>query len=402
MTNTTTTKTRKRLLTLVITLIMLCIPTMTVFARSEVRSLNIKVKSTGDLSLPEVTESSNKYDITSVTWDKTEDLKAGERVTATVTVTPLDDYEILLRDGRKSISISGTGAELYKYERDGENFILQIDYIIRGDLEAPEEAWWDENNAGVARCEKVENADEYKFILYKDSKKIAEKTNSRPKYDFAEELAEHFYDRNKKDFYFKVRVTSDYGNSYRSEYIDSEYFDQWTDLYYYCKDKGIKVNQSGSNSNSSSSTSDSCYGPSYVKKNGWRYESNGWYFYNNDGSKLKGWLLNEGVWYYLDPGTGIMLTGWQYVNGQWYYLNSSGAMQKGWFLDWDNRWYYLNESYSGLPEGAMCKGWWHINNKNFYMYQNGGYYNGVYVKEGEMARNTTIDGRTIDSQGIAR
>ena len=42
-----------------------------------------------------------------------------------------------------------------------------------------------------------------------------------------------------------------------------------------------------------------------------------------------GWLLNNNIWYYLNPD-GSMKTGWLTDNGKTYYLNASGAMLTGW------------------------------------------------------------------------
>ena len=180
-------------------------------------------------------------------------------------------------------------------------------------------------------------------------------------------MAQNFYDRNKKDFYVEVRVEAEYTD--RSEYTSSECFDQWTDLYYYCKNNNIEVEMTGKATVEPSKNN---------TKADWVYENDGWYYYNNDGSKLKGWTLVKGVWYYLDPSTGRMQTGWHEINGKWYYLNTT---------------------YSGLPNGAMLTGWWPIGNGHYYFYTNNGYHNGRYVEKGEMAVNTTIDGYKIASDG---
>lgn len=402
MTNKTTNK--KRLLTLVITIIMLCMTTMTAMAAADIRSITIRVRSTGDLSYPEITSGSSKYSVTTVEWNKKEEeLKAGEKITATVTVEPEEERRILLENGKRSITISGSG-ELYKYRREGENLVLQIDYRVRGDAEEPEDVWWSEDNAGVARCSEVSYAKEYRFTLYKNKTKIAEKTTKKNKYDFARELADNYYDRNNKDFYFKVRVLLDTGD--KSDYVESEYFDDWTDLYYYCKDEKIPINYNKNDSNWNDNYNTPSCGPSYGSTSGpsssgrygWQLEKGTWYFYNNDGSKRTGWTDVGGYWYYLSPSTGAMHKGWlQTSDGNWYYLNPSqsdipeGAMRKGWFQDWNGKWYYFNTSSNGTKEGAMLKGQWHIGNDNYYFYS-----------DGEMARNREIDGWCYDNNGRGR
>lgn len=80
---------------------------------------------------------------------------------------------------------------------------------------------------------------------------------------------------------------------------------------------------------------------SYMLANTWKYISNAWYYFNASGAKHTGWLLN---------------------GGQWYYLNSDGRMVTGWFKDFDGQWYYLQDN-------------------------------------GAMAKNTTIDGYKLGSNG---
>ena len=97
-------------------------------------------------------------------------------------------------------------------------------------------------------------------------------------------------------------------------------------------------------------------------KAGWVQNADGtWSYFNNDGSQVKGqWLNLGGVWYYI-KADGIMATGWYKDNGTWYYLQSNGAMKTGWLND-NGTWYYLQSN-------------------------------------GAMAKNTTIDGYRLGSNG---
>ena len=45
-----------------------------------------------------------------------------------------------------------------------------------------------------------------------------------------------------------------------------------------------------------------------------------------------GWLNDNGTWYYLQSN-GAMKTGWLNDNGTWYYLQSNGAMAKNTTID---------------------------------------------------------------------
>lgn len=58
-----------------------------------------------------------------------------------------------------------------------------------------------------------------------------------------------------------------------------------------------------------------------------------WYYFNQNGYMLTGWVLSDGKWYYLNPvsdgSLGRMLTGWQQINGHWYYLNENSDGTRG-------------------------------------------------------------------------
>lgn len=51
-----------------------------------------------------------------------------------------------------------------------------------------------------------------------------------------------------------------------------------------------------------------------------------WAYYDENGSKVKGWLQDKGEWYYMDPETGVMQRGFIQVNGSTYYMQQDGSM----------------------------------------------------------------------------
>ena len=135
---------------------------------------------------------------------------------------------------------------------------------------------------------------------------------------------------------------------------------------------------------------------------GWVKNSDGTWSYNKaDGTKATGWLLDGSTWYYLNSN-GIMQTGWLNLSGTWYYLNGSGAMQTGWLND-NGTWYYLQSN------GAMKTGWLNDNGTWYYLQSNGAMKTGwledtdgnwYYLQSnGAMAKNTTIDGYRLGSNG---
>ena len=91
---------------------------------------------------------------------------------------------------------------------------------------------------------------------------------------------------------------------------------------------------------------------------GWLYrgkdEKSGediWYYLNTDGSRAYGWIEVNGYHYYLDPETGRRKTGWIEDNGSKYYLYSNGVMLTGWIYV-DGKYYFMN-----TDTGAMWTGW---------------------------------------------
>lgn len=382
----------RRLCSLLIAIIVtMCMSTTALAA--DVYDIRLKVTNGGDLELPEISSRSSRYEVLEVEWSKTDNLNAGDRITAEVTVAPTEDNEIYITS-KKDIDISGSRAELVSYRRDGHEFKIKIRYTVDGQLSEPEDAYWDEDEPWIARCTKVSNADEYEFVLYDGSRKVHREKTKRNYFNFAEYLAERgVYDE--EEVYFKVRALSD--DNDKSDYTESEEFYDWYELWYYCKDKGIAVDEKQHNTNSG-----------HIILNGWVQDLSGtWSYYNND-SRLTGWQYINGHWYYLD-GSGIMNTGWIVLEGKWYYLNPDGAMATGWINlnykwywaepngeivlnNWkyiNNNWYYFNSS------GEAVKGWNWINDAMYYFYPNetGGH------PECSMAHDTYIDGYYINSQG---
>lgn len=71
-------------------------------------------------------------------------------------------------------------------------------------------------------------------------------------------------------------------------------------------------------------------------------DNNDWKYLNNNNTYAKGWVNDNGTWYYMDSNA-IMQTGWLNDNGQWYYLNQDGSMARnttinGYTLGSDGAW----------------------------------------------------------------
>lgn len=81
---------------------------------------------------------------------------------------------------------------------------------------------------------------------------------------------------------------------------------------------------------------------------GWILNNGEWYYIDEKGSKQTNWKSVDGKWYYLDQN-GVMKKGWEFINNNWYYLDQNGVMKTGWLKNEDGKWYYLYDS------GAMAK-----------------------------------------------
>lgn len=78
----------------------------------------------------------------------------------------------------------------------------------------------------------------------------------------------------------------------------------------------------------------------------------GWRYQLDDGSYAsKGWLNDQGKWYYLGQD-GIMLTGFIKVAGSWYYLDDTGAMVSGTTKVIEGKEYAFDESGAMKVEAA--------------------------------------------------
>ena len=77
----------------------------------------------------------------------------------------------------------------------------------------------------------------------------------------------------------------------------------------------------------------------------WQVENNAWVFRNAEGQSVKGWVVYNQEWYYLNPENGLLKTGWLQLDGKWYFLSTESGAQQGRLLtgwQWiDGYCYYL-------------------------------------------------------------
>ena len=104
----------------------------------------------------------------------------------------------------------------------------------------------------------------------------------------------------------------------------------------------------------------------------WYNHAGKWYFGKDEKELLKGWIVSDGDWYYLDT--------------------ESGALQSGW-LDWQGKKYFLNTVHDG-QFGKLLSGWQWIDGYCYYFEGND------TSKKGELQQSgTTVDGYTVDAAG---
>lgn len=100
-------------------------------------------------------------------------------------------------------------------------------------------------------------------------------------------------------------------------------------------------------------------------------------------TKVKGWVKINGNYYYYNANKKKLLTScWKQVSGKYYYLDEDGVRVTGW-QDIGKYRYYFNSN--GVRQTGLKK----IKGKTYY-----------FDEKGRMQKNTTIDGYTIDANGV--
>lgn len=128
------------------------------------------------------------------------------------------------------------------------------------------------------------------------------------------------------------------------------------------------------------------FGSNGVKQTGWKKLSGKWYYFSANGTALVNGVHRVGRFTYFFDGNGVRQSGWRSAGGQKYYLRpSDGVAVTG--LSWiSGKLYY----FDGNGRLRTAKGWFAVGGKSYYSYAGG-----------QVAVNTTIDGRKIGSNGVA-
>ena len=374
---------QKGLVTIILLICLIVGGATNVLANAVISSVKITVRKNEEFRYPTIEVPSNaKYQITNQTdWSKAEEnLRGGDEIYCTVTVTPNEGYRFNLTD-----AITVSGARKRNVRKENGAYIVEIYYTVSGKLEVIQNVWWD---YGIARCDEVPNATEYEFKLYRNDEAVGSvRRNDEPEWNFRNELRKM---RKGDKVRFKVRAINEEDNIKPSSYTTSERFSDWEDLWYdeeyddwwhddwYWDDWDDDYDDGWNNScgpnYNTNGTPESYYkrNPSIYTTAGatngyWVASGNDWRYYFSNGEPASGWIVHNRQWYYINPG-GKMSTGWMIIGNNWYYLST---YQMG-----------------NFAEGSMFVGWQKIEGKWYYFYE-----------DGRMAANTRIDNSHVGSDG---
>lgn len=339
-----------------------------VLADAVISSVRITVKKNEEFRYPTIEVPSNsKYQITNQTgWSKAEeDLRGGDEIYCTITVTPNEGYRFNLTN-----AITVSGASKRNVRKENGVYTIDIYYKVSGKLEVIQNVWWD---YGIARCDEVPNADRYEFKLYRNNSEVGSvRRNDEPEWNFRNELRKM---RRGDKVYFKVRAINEDNSIKASSYTSSEKFSDWDDWYDDWYDDDDWGNNCYPDYNyNPNGTPESYYrrNPSIYTTAGetggyWEGSTNNWRYHFADGRYASGWIVYQRQWYYIASG-GRMASGWMPIGGKWYYLSPTKT--------------------ANYKEGAMYVGWNKIDGKWYYFYE-----------DGRMAANTRIDNSHLGEEG---
>ncbi len=198
-------------------------------------------------------------------------------------------------------------------------------------LDQVSDYYWDEYNGTVAVWEEVENAERYELYLYCNNRRVAEVKTKKTRYNFEKKMTKE------GDYTFRIRALSgdsDYADSKWSDYSDETYIDA---DFAALMDSGVPVDttKSGPGMTGVQSTpqtgAQNTAQPGVVSQGKWEQNTIGYWYRRPDGTwPAAEWMQDpaDGKWYYFNE-QGYMLTGWIPWNGNYYYCLPSGAMVTG-------------------------------------------------------------------------
>lgn len=92
-----------------------------------------------------------------------------------------------------------------------------------------------------------------------------------------------------------------------------------------------------------------------MQKNGFINDSNLKYYLNADGVMVKGWYQVGSTWYYFNQDGSMLTSAWVGPTPKWYYVNSDGKMAEG-FITYKGSRYYLNKGSGEMLTNTTVSG----------------------------------------------
>lgn len=349
-------------------------------------------KDTGETAY--VYTSSDYYLVEKAEWvtSTSKTVQVGDTPRMKVWLEPSDYTNRRFKGGYQSSNVKITGGTFKSASIVSRDLVVTLELDpVKGQYEAPEEAYWSGNGYGNARWKmdgSLGGSYQYEIALYRGSSQVYKTTVSTTSYNF------YPYMTKKGTYHFRVRVVPGDGNRYGKS-------SEWA------RSDEINLPEEAVSDGSGQGGGQTASGN--TQQVGWIQRGSRWYFLYPDGSYPKDeWLSRNGKWYLFDA-EGWMVTGWQSRNGHDYYMDASGAMVTGW-LKTDNGVYYLNPTPDQF-EGILVKSRWiQDSGGQFYLDQNGmrtegwmqvdGNWYYFYPGTGIKAVSTTISGFVLDADGV--
>lgn len=326
-----------------------------------------------------VKTSSDKYSVIDAEWtsSSSKGLKIGDEPSMRITLTPEDESEAYFKSSYKASAVKINGGTFVSCRKEGSDLIVTVRLKpISGTYPPPDDAYWKDTNLGVAVWELDEDTSgTYEVWLYKGTKSIFKATEvKRTSYNLYPYMTEE------GTYSFKVRTVPA-----TAEQKKSGKKSEWTEsgeLLIRARDVS---DGTGKDKPDVGAQPDGA-----VPRKGWVKQNGDWYYYETEGvMQQAGWMKQDENWY-LFGVDGKMLTGWQQLDGVWYYLNGTGEMLTGW-IELGETWYYLNPDMAG-PRGAMLTGFNVVDGYTYYFDESGAMYKDWMQVDGKWYYFNTLEG----------
>lgn len=205
-------------------------------------------------------------------------------------------------------------------------------------LATVQDTYWDDDDITMARWEEVEDAYQYEVYLYRNESRVDTFKTKKNYFNMERKMTAE------GEYTFKVRAlaknkSKEFRDGYWSDESDGIYIDaSFAEL---MKNGGV-IDTQNSGPGATGTPGQPVKDTSVVYKAEWLYsdQAQAWWYRNSDGT------FPANTWWQ-DPAT-----------TRWYFFNEQGYMVTGW-IDWNGQRYYClpaADTAAGLPAGSMVTG----------------------------------------------